>query len=78
MKTTIDIPDELARQAKALAAAERTTLRELVVEGLRAELTRRDRDATPSPFTFTTVGGHGLHPDVEPGRAIELGYGDPA
>jgi len=34
MKTTIEIPDALARQAKLVAAERQTTLRALVVEGL--------------------------------------------
>ena len=35
MKTTIDLPDELAVQAKKAAVERRTTLRDLVVRGLR-------------------------------------------
>jgi len=35
MKTTIDLPEELLVRAKVCAAERRTTLRELVVEGLR-------------------------------------------
>jgi hypothetical protein len=34
MKTTIEIPDSLARQARLLAAERQTTLRALVVQGL--------------------------------------------
>jgi len=34
MKTTIDFPDELLHRAKVVAAQRRTTLRELVVQGL--------------------------------------------
>lgn len=34
MKTTIDVPDELLYRAKVVAAQRRTTLRELVVQGL--------------------------------------------
>lgn len=35
MKTTIDLPEDVLVKAKVLAAERRTTLRELVVEGLR-------------------------------------------
>ena len=35
MKTTIDLPDEVLIKAKIFAAERRTTLRELVVEGLK-------------------------------------------
>jgi hypothetical protein len=34
MKTTIDLPDALLHQAKVAAARRRTTLKNLVVEGL--------------------------------------------
>ena len=35
MKTTVDLPEEVLVKAKKLAAERRTTLRELVVEGLK-------------------------------------------
>lgn len=35
MKTTIDLPDEVLRKAKVFAAERRTTLRELVLQGLK-------------------------------------------
>lgn len=35
MKTTIDVPEEVLVKAKILAAERRTTLRDLVVEGLK-------------------------------------------
>jgi hypothetical protein len=35
MKTTLDIPDPLLREARTVAARERTTLRALVEQGLR-------------------------------------------
>ncbi len=35
MKTTIDLPEEVLVKAKIVAAERRTTLRELVVEGLK-------------------------------------------
>jgi hypothetical protein len=41
LKTTIDIADALAREAKELAARESTTLRELVEAGLRMVLRER-------------------------------------
>lgn len=34
MKTTINLPDEMLRRAKVVAAERRTTLRELVIRGL--------------------------------------------
>ena len=35
MKTTIDLPDEVLGKAKVFAAEQRTTLRDLVVRGLK-------------------------------------------
>lgn len=35
MKTTIDLPDEILVKAKVYAAEQRTTLRDLVVRGLK-------------------------------------------
>ncbi len=35
MKTTIDLPEEILVKAKVFAAEQRTTLRELVVRGLK-------------------------------------------
>ncbi len=35
MKTTIDLPDEVLVKAKVFAAEQRTTLRDLVVRGLK-------------------------------------------
>jgi hypothetical protein len=48
MKTTIEIPDSIARQAKLLAAERHTTLRALVVQGLERvisekQVTAKDR-----------------------------------
>lgn len=78
MKTTIEIPDDLARQAKELATAQRTTLRELVVEGLRAEIAHRSAPSRQRRFSLTTVGGQGLAADVDPSRMIDRSYGLPA
>jgi hypothetical protein len=38
LRTTIDLPDDLLRQAKILAVQRGSTLRDLVAAGLRAEL----------------------------------------
>ncbi|MBW1816753.1 MAG: DUF2191 domain-containing protein, partial [Deltaproteobacteria bacterium] len=38
MKTTVDIPDNLMRKAKAVAARQKITLRALIEEGLRKVL----------------------------------------
>ena len=40
MKTTIELPDAIVQQAKIVAAERRTTLRDLVLQGLEHVLPR--------------------------------------
>ncbi|MFN8640954.1 MAG: DUF2191 domain-containing protein [Candidatus Binatia bacterium] len=62
MKTTVEISDALAREAKAVAARERTTLRELIEAGLRAVLRERSRKAA-FRLPDASFGGKGLQPE---------------
>lgn len=73
MKTTIELPDDLAAEAKATAHSQRTSLRELVISGLRAEVDRR-REIGPVDFHFPSVAGHGLMADLDPSEAISRSY----
>ena len=51
MKTTLDIPDQLFREAKMIAAREGTTLRAVVTRALQAELERSGHvGETPMPW----------------------------
>jgi hypothetical protein len=43
MKTTVEIADPLLREARKIAARERTTLRALVEQGLRRVVAERTR-----------------------------------
>ncbi|MBP6782450.1 MAG: hypothetical protein KA152_01580 [Verrucomicrobiales bacterium] len=51
MKTTIDLPEDVLTKAKIVAATRRTTLRELVLQGLKLmtetppEVERKEREA---------------------------------
>jgi hypothetical protein len=58
MRTSLDIPDPLLRKAKAVARARKTTVRQLVLEGLRAVV---ERPAAP-PYRLEdhAFGGKGL------------------
>ncbi len=78
-KTTIDISEDILLEAKAHAARERTTLRQLVESGLRATL---GRSATPDRFRLrdASVGGRGLQPEFASGaweRVRDAIYDDP-
>lgn len=47
MKTTVEIPDSLFRQAKATAAQQGASLKDFLTEAVRAQL--RKKAATPNP-----------------------------
>jgi hypothetical protein len=47
MKTTVEIPDSLFRQAKATAAQQGTSLKDFLTEAVREQLRRKA--ALPSP-----------------------------
>jgi hypothetical protein len=64
MKTTIDLPEPLLREAQELARAEGTTLRALVEDGLRATLARR-RAGERFRLPDASVDGRGLRPEFE-------------
>jgi hypothetical protein len=58
MKTTIELPDALFVAAKKRAADERRPLRDLVAQGLRAQLQRPVRSAREArPIEWVTVKG---------------------
>jgi hypothetical protein len=72
MRTTIDLPDELLRQARQRAAEEGTTLTALLADGLRlrlggASMGRVGRRRLP----LSRVGG-GLQPWVDPSSNASL------
>jgi hypothetical protein len=77
MKTTIELPDALAAEAKELARVEQSTLREFVIAGLRSEIARR-RHTPAVDFRFPTVGGQGLAIGLSPADAIAASYDLPA
>ena len=76
MKTTVDIADSLLDAVKRLAAAERTTLRALIEEGLRRVLERRERRGA-FRLRRASFRGNGLQPDAREGgweRIRDLTY----
>ena len=68
IKTTIDIADSLLIHAKATAAREGTTVRQLVEAGLRTVL--QQRSSSPSSFALRNAAfkGQGLQAGVTEGN----------
>lgn len=76
MKTTVEISDRLATEAKALAARERTTLRALIEAGLRTVLRERKRQRA-FRLRDESFRGRGLNPEFRGGgweRMREAAY----
>ena len=61
MRTTVDLPDDLFRQAKAQAALEGTPLRDLIETGVRLALAQRKPGRKPKRQRFP------LHRSKKPG-----------
>lgn len=59
MKTTVNLPDELVREAQALARRDHITLRELIETGLRAVI-KQGSGASSFMLTDASVDGQGL------------------
>jgi len=57
MRTTVDIPDDMYRSVKVLAAERDTTVRELVLEGLQTVM--RTRQAPRGNFEAPIPAGTG-------------------
>jgi hypothetical protein len=66
MKTTVEIPDPLLAEAKAIAAKEKTTVKALLEEGLRKVITDRKKHR-PFRLKDGSFGGRGLQPEFVDG-----------
>jgi len=78
MKTTVEIPDPLFKEAKRFAEREGTTLRALIERGLRLVVAPRARTGR-FRLRDAAVGGKGLQPgarDAGWDRIRELVYED--
>lgn len=60
MKTTIEVPDELYRRAKAEAALRGRKLRDLVEDGLRLVLDGRNKARRPPSLAGLTKRARGM------------------
>jgi CRISPR/Cas system-associated protein Csm6 len=63
MKTTVELPDSLLEEAKRVAARQDTTLRVLIIEGLRKVIAERKR-VQAFRLRKATFRGKGLQPDA--------------
>ncbi len=76
MKSTIEIPDPLLEQARALAAREHTTLRAGVERGLR-KVVSEQREGSAFRLRRASFKGNGLRPELRGAaweRLRELAY----
>ena len=72
MKTTIELPDALFSQTKALAQREGTSLRAIMEQALQKWLAERQ---TAKPYVlqdFSVGGGGWVHPDIAAGDWSKL------
>jgi hypothetical protein len=65
VRTTIDIPEDLLREAKARAARGGRTLGQVVGDALRSSFHRVDSAAQAGPAMLPTFGKGGLRPGVD-------------
>ena len=64
MKTTLEISDPLLREARKLAARDRTTLRALVEQGLRRVVAEKQQRNT-FKLRKASFKGRGLRPELQ-------------
>ncbi|MFH1466706.1 MAG: type II toxin-antitoxin system VapB family antitoxin [Pseudomonadota bacterium] len=78
MKTTVEINDTLFQEARALAAREGTTFRDLVETGLRSVLSSRAREPAEFRLRDASFGGQGMAADFarSPGSMLDAAYED--
>jgi hypothetical protein len=78
MKTTVELPDDLLREAQQVARAEGRTLKSVLEEGLRTVIARY-KNSQQFELRDATVDGRGLNPELaEAGweRIRAISYGD--
>jgi hypothetical protein len=79
MKTTIELPNSLLKEAKALAARESTTLRALIEEALRSVLKLRKEKPPAFKLPDRRFRGDGLQPGFDMNdfeKIRDASYGD--
>jgi hypothetical protein len=78
MKTTVELPEEVLREAQQLAREEGTTLKSLMEEALRAVIAQH-RSQLQFALRDASVEGNGVRPELRDASWTELReriYGD--
>jgi hypothetical protein len=65
VRTTIRLPEDLARAVKRLATETDRTMTQLIEEALREAVARRDRPPKARKTRLPTFAGGGLRPGVD-------------
>ena len=71
MRTTIDIPDDLAIRAKKAAVDNRTTLRDMVLRGLQTVLAAPHESLHSNPLDQLEGLGKDIWKDVDPDAYVK-------
>jgi len=66
MRTSIDIPDPLLHKARSVARSRKTTLRSILLEGLRSVLEREGQKKAPYELPDESFGQDGLVEGLAP------------
>jgi hypothetical protein len=64
VRTTVDLPDDVLREAKERAAREGRTLSDVVTDAVRSTFARM-ASASAEPAELPTFGGDGVQPGVD-------------
>ena len=65
MRTTLNLDDQLLREARLVAQQTGATLTALIEDALRERLARRQPMSASGPARLLTVGGNGPQPGVD-------------
>lgn len=76
MRTTVDIPEALLERTRSVARSRGTTLSEVVVDALRAALSRQTETPSAQPFRLVTFRGCSAWPELDFDRSSELLTGE--
>lgn len=65
MRTTVNLPEDLLRDAKLAATRSGRSLSDVVADGVRLLLSRQEHLSVPGRPALPVFGGNGLRPGVD-------------